>query len=175
MRGAIKTRLCKKFSKSELDDVTRDSEQGIAQLELLRCDLQKLGIIIDDVEMMTHVLSNLTEEYKNVVETFEKKMDDDINILTMERIRDKLSARYDRMNTWSNQNEGKESDKRVYVCQIKVTCYNCGKYDHKSRDCMKGKENKYCMYWKKYRHSIEDCYSKKKYGQECMYCHNKGH
>ena len=63
----VLTSLQKKISKFELDDVTRDPEDWIAELELLRGDLQKLGFIIDDVEIMTHILSNLPEEYKNIV------------------------------------------------------------------------------------------------------------
>ena len=54
--GASKTRLNKKFAKIELDDVTRDPEDCITELELLRGDLRKLGIIIDGVKMMTHTV-----------------------------------------------------------------------------------------------------------------------
>ena len=50
-----------KNCKSELDDVTRDQEDCITELELLRGNLRKLGVIIDDVKMITHILSNLTE------------------------------------------------------------------------------------------------------------------
>ena len=53
--------LCNKFAKSELDDVTRDPEDWITKLEFLRGDLQKLGVIINDVEIMTHIMSNLLE------------------------------------------------------------------------------------------------------------------
>ena len=63
MTGASNTRLRKKFAKCKLDDVTRDPEEWIYELELLRGDLWKLGVIIDDVKMMTHILSNLPEEY----------------------------------------------------------------------------------------------------------------
>ena len=37
------------------------------------------------------------------------------------------------------------------------------------------KEKKYCTYCKNVGHVIEDCYSKKKYGQECTYYHKKDH
>ena len=39
---------------------------------------------------------------------------------------------------------------------------------------MKVKENKYCTYYQNYVHVIEDCYSKKKYGEERTYFHKKG-
>ena len=61
MKGESKTRLRKTFAKSELYDVTRDPEDWITELELLRGDLRKLVVIIDDMEMMTHILSNLPE------------------------------------------------------------------------------------------------------------------
>ena len=53
MIGAFKKRLWKKFAKCDLDDVTRDPEDCITQLELLRGDLQRMEVNIDDVEMMT--------------------------------------------------------------------------------------------------------------------------
>ena len=56
----------------------------------MRGDLRKLVVIIDDVEMMTHVLSNLTEEYENIVENLEDKLDDKIDPLNIQRICDKL-------------------------------------------------------------------------------------
>ena len=63
--------------------------------------------MIDDVEMMTHILSNLPEEYNNIVENLEYELDDEIGMLNLEIIWDKVSAKYDRMNVWSNKNEGK--------------------------------------------------------------------
>ena len=59
--GSSQTILRKKFVKIELDYVTRDFEDWITEIELLRGDSQKLGVIIDDIEMMTHILSDLPE------------------------------------------------------------------------------------------------------------------
>ena len=56
-----KTRLCKKFAESKLDGVTRDPEDCITKLEFFRGGLWKLGVIIDNVEIMTHLISNLNE------------------------------------------------------------------------------------------------------------------
>ena len=58
MIGVSKTIICKKSAKSEFDDVTRDPEDWIAELELLRDSLRELGAIINNVEMMTHIISN---------------------------------------------------------------------------------------------------------------------
>ena len=59
MPGSHKTRLHKKSPKSDLDNVTRDPEYCITEIELLRGNLIKLGGMIDYVEMATHILSNL--------------------------------------------------------------------------------------------------------------------
>ena len=101
--GASKTKLSKKFEKNELDGVTRDPEDCITDLEWLIWDLQKLGVIVDDVEMMTHILSSLPEEYEIVVENLEEKLDDDIDTLTIEIIWITISTKYDIMNAHSNQ------------------------------------------------------------------------
>ena len=112
MSGASKTIICKKFAKSELDDVTREPEDWINKLELLRGNLRKLGVMIDDVEVMTHILSNIPEDYENIFQNLEYKLDYGIDMLTIERIWDKLSDKYDRMNVPSNQNKGKKRKRR---------------------------------------------------------------
>ena len=61
MTGLSQTGLQKKLAKCELYGITRDSEEWITELKVLRGDLRKLGVIIDDVEVMTHILSNLPE------------------------------------------------------------------------------------------------------------------
>ena len=46
--GASKTRLRKKFSRCELDNVTRNPEECITELELLRGDEQTLYVHLDN-------------------------------------------------------------------------------------------------------------------------------
>ena len=65
--GDSKTRLHKKFAKYKLDNVTRNPKEWIIELELPRGNLQKLDADIDDSEMITHVLSNLPEEFQTIV------------------------------------------------------------------------------------------------------------
>ena len=108
-KEASKIRLSNKFAKNDLNYVTRYPEDWVSDLELLIGDLRKLGFIIDDVEIMTHILSNLPEEYENIFENLEKELDYYIDMLTIKIIWDKLSAKYDSMNVESNQTEGKES------------------------------------------------------------------
>ena len=54
--------------------------------------------------MMTHILPNIPEEYENVFENLVDKLYDDIDMLTIKRIWDKLSAKYNRMDTRFNKN-----------------------------------------------------------------------
>ena len=68
MTGESKTRLHKQFSKSELHDVTSDPEDWIPELYYLRGKLKKLGVVIDDTEIITHVLSKIPEEFDNRME-----------------------------------------------------------------------------------------------------------
>ena len=51
----------------------------------------QLGVIIGDVEMMTHILSKIPEEYYNIIENIEDELDDNIYVLTMKIICDNLS------------------------------------------------------------------------------------
>ena len=54
--GTSRTRLHKKFAKCKIDDITINLEEWITELELLRGDLQKLDVHIDNSERMTHIL-----------------------------------------------------------------------------------------------------------------------
>ena len=100
---SVQDKTIQEIWKNELDGVTRDPEDCITDLEWLIWDLQKLGVIVDDDEMMTHILSSLPEEYEIVVENLEEKLDDDIDTLTIEIIWITISTKYDIMNAHSNQ------------------------------------------------------------------------
>ena len=48
--------------------------------------------------MMSHILSNLPEEYQTIEEILEDKLDDDSEFITIERIRDNILVKYDQIN-----------------------------------------------------------------------------
>ena len=50
---------------------------------------------------MTHILSNLPEEYHTIFEILEDGLDDEDDPLTIERIRDNLSVKFDQMKEQS--------------------------------------------------------------------------
>ena len=107
MEGASKTRLQKKLSKCKLDDVTRDPEDWITELESLRGKIRELRVIIDDTEIITHIMPNLPEEYENSNENLKDKLNDEIDMLTIKRIWDKIADKYNKTNAKYNKNKGK--------------------------------------------------------------------
>ena len=111
MKGVSKAKLQKKVSKSDLEGVTRDPEDLINELESLRGNLRKLGVIIDDTEIITHILPKLPEEYQNTIENMKTNQMTIFKMLTIKIIWYNLLAKYNKMNVQYNQKERKESDK----------------------------------------------------------------
>ena len=73
--------------------------------------------------MMTHILLKLPEEYQTIVEILEKKIDDEENPLTIERIRDNIFVKYDLMNEQSRPRMSREDGESLYIkSQYKGTC-----------------------------------------------------
>ena len=48
--------------------------------------------------MITHIILNLPEEYQTIVEILEEKLDYEYNTSTLDKIRDKISVKYNQMN-----------------------------------------------------------------------------
>ena len=92
--GASKTIIRKKFYECELDYVTRKPGEWITEIKILRGDLRKLYVYIDESEIMTHIRSNLNEEYHTIFEILEDQLDDEDYPLTIESIRDKILVKF---------------------------------------------------------------------------------
>ena len=120
--------------------------------------MKDIGVDISDDYFILHVISNLPEEYDNVVE----RLEDDINTLDIEELRDKLHVKYEiimlrkhpcRSNT---KNDGKktalvmsnngEDETAVMInmgfifnyalaVAFKSRCPKCGAWGHKIEDC----------------------------------------
>ena len=56
---------------------------------------------------MSHVLYNKLEECEKIIENLEEKLDNDIDLLIIDIIWEKLSSKENRMNVRSNQKEEK--------------------------------------------------------------------
>ena len=54
--GYSNKKLRNKFTKWELDDVTKHPKECIAELKLLRREIRKLDVQINDSEIIIHIL-----------------------------------------------------------------------------------------------------------------------
>ena len=96
-------KLKKKFANSKLeDDLKRNPDEWITELEGLRTDMEDIHIAttMSDLDVLIYVLNNLPELYDVVLDGMESKLmlkDDDPGKLTIEDMRAKLNHRYERM------------------------------------------------------------------------------
>ena len=86
--------------------------------------------------MITHILSNLPEEYQAIVKILADKIDHKDYPITMENIRGKFSVILDQMKGQSVPRTPREYGKDLYIkSQYKGTFTNCGKYGRKGENC----------------------------------------
>ena len=87
--------------------------------------------------MMTHILSNLPEEYQTILEIIEDKLDNDSDFITIERVRDKIFVKCERTIKKSRPKMSGEDENYLYIkYQYKGTCADYRTYRHKSKDCL---------------------------------------
>ena len=93
---------------------------------------------------MTHILSNLPEEYQTTVEIIGDELDDKDTLLTIERICDNILVKFDQINEQSISRTSIEVEKDLYVkTQYKGTCMTCGRYGHKGNNAVTKKVQTY--------------------------------
>ena len=63
--------------------------------------------------MITHILSNLPEEYQTFIEILEYNLDYEDNPLTIGRTRENLSVKFYQMNGQSAPRNSREDEKRA--------------------------------------------------------------
>jgi hypothetical protein len=169
-----KVYLKKEFAKCNLGDSSKDPNDWITELEVLRQRLKCQGEEINNEDFIIHILNNLTSDYNTLVEVLEDEVGDATNPLTIERLKEKLQAKFKRLG----KTEGKDEDAALVVTpgNFKGRCNTCGVWGHKSRDCKeKGKKSNYknnqskekrfngkCNYCKIFGHKEIDCFKKKR-------------
>ena len=85
---------------------------------------------------MTHIISNLPEEYQTIVEMIKDGLYKEDNPLTTKRICDKLSEKFDHIKDQTRTIISREYEKSLYInTQYKGTCTTWGKYEHNSKYC----------------------------------------
>jgi len=127
------------FTNSKLRDGDQDPDEWITELEELRADLARMGSDITDEDMFIHILNNVPEEYDMEVKMLETKMEDMIDPLTLQMIRDQLNLRYMRLKKRENGNNDDDTkekeDTALFTNQFKGRCNYCGKIGHKAAKC----------------------------------------
>ena len=117
----------------------QDPDVWITQLEDYRMKLEELGSSILDSQFILHVLNNMTSDYNLQLAMMEKRLNDKVNPLTIDEIRDDLNLRFERLNEKSNEdNENVDNqDVAFFGGQFKGKCRNCGVIGHKASNFVK--------------------------------------
>jgi hypothetical protein len=115
----------------------QDPDIWITELEDYQMRLEELRSSISDNQFILQILNNMTEDYDLQLAMMEKRVTDKSNPLTIDKIRDDLNLRFERLN--EKQNEGSENENNQEVAffggQFKGKCRNCGAIGHKAKDC----------------------------------------
>jgi Zinc knuckle len=150
----VKTERTFRESKLSKDE---DPDVWITNLEDLRIKLEVMGSI------MIQILNNLTEEYE-LQSLLEKHIVDANNPLTLEKLKEELTLRFERLTSKidSAKLKGSFDEKALFMGQFKGKCRNCGKLGHKASQCKsrqveETKPYVICNYCKKPGHIKAKC------------------
>ena len=107
----------------------------------------------------------MTLDYDLQLAMMEKRINDFVNPLSVDEIRDDLNLRFERLNAKNNDDteDGTVEDFALFSGQFKGKCRNFGVIGHKARDC----KNKI--------HQNAGNYKNLQNGAYCTYCRRPGH
>jgi gag-polypeptide of LTR copia-type len=127
----VKTERTFRESKLSKDE---DLDVWIANLEDLRIKLEVMGSSMTDKQFMIQILNSLTEEYELQMLLLEKRIVDVNNPLTIEKLKEELTLRFERLTSKTDSAKLKSSfdKKAMFMRQFKGKCCNCGKLGHKA-------------------------------------------
>ena len=108
--GTSMVLLKMEFNKCALKK-NQDSDEWITELERIRTRLRSLRSVIDDTDLIIHILNNLTPEYDNVVENIENRLGEDYNKIELEEVRQRLRTKHQRLNVIRNKFENEDEEK----------------------------------------------------------------
>jgi len=100
----------------------------------MKRQLEKMGIVISEQDLMIHILGTLPNEYETTINLAEKDLM--ASALTIEGLRELLRTKYKKLKGSSNQ------DVSLFTKQYKGICGKCGKIGHKDANCFTLPENK---------------------------------
>jgi len=118
----------KEFVDSKLDDINKDPDQWIQELELLKRKLEILGGPITEMDLIIHIFHNLPEEYETAIEFIENELENDT--ATLEKVKERLRTKFERIKKYHPSNE-RALINRDLSKKYKGLCSFCGIYGHK--------------------------------------------
>ena len=158
-----------------------DPDFFITKLESLRTMMGEMDSHITDKQFIMHVMNNLNKDYENTVENLEKLIDDQNHPLTIEKMREDLSLKHERLYGTDDAGEFESDDDGEHALysggagRWKGKCNKCGKQGHKAVDCRSNSTTRTgrgggsgkrfdgkCHYCQRPGHRASDCYKKKK-------------
>lgn len=136
--GAAKVQLKQEFHQLKLTSVDEDPDAWITQLELKRRRLKTLGAVIEDDDLILHILNHLPKEYETVVEMCEEDLSRDK--ISLKTVKERIRARFTRLQKIMEDPD--EAVALMMKSQFKGACTVCGKIGHKGSDCFTLEKNK---------------------------------
>ena len=126
--------------------MSKDPDEWIAELELTRSRIKKMGTEIDESYLMMHVLNNMPSAYENLIDTLEDRLDSATDPLTIENLREKLSEKYEKIKAkkkFRQEDSDSEEEERALFdgSKFKGCCHYCDKFGHKAAKCNKKKND----------------------------------
>jgi hypothetical protein len=122
--------LKKQFLDNKLRDLNQDPDQWIQSLESMQRKLQILGHKISEMDMIIHILQNLTKEYDTTVEILENDLDNDL--ISLDRVKERLRARFEKIQRTKTDQDGALMIKDMRPGKYKGLYSFCGMYGHKA-------------------------------------------
>ena len=158
----------------------------ISELRGLKKKLAKVGRIISEEDFMTDILSKLPPPskpgedapYATIQQLIEKDLEERPDKMTVTKIQKLLTARHKALFQIGKDEEEIE----LSANQVKVKCFKCGDWGHKSYDCPDkkspndnksgsyqgrfGRKDMKCLFCGKPNHSAQNCWDLKKKKEE---------
>ncbi len=158
-----KVELKRQFNELVMTD-GQEPDDWFMEMDHLRNRLQAMESIIQDEDYVAHVLTNLTNEYSELVTVLEGDLED----LTIQKLRERVGSFYRRKQKLVGS---AEDNSQALIHIFKGRCNNCGTYGHKRTNCPKRTPKKddrgnrgsvkICHYCKRAGHIKKNCFKLK--------------